>query len=123
MIIIYGTFPNYNNFVAAANRNRFAANAMKHKAQTEIIRQLNLHELKPFEPPIWIEYTFYEKNKRRDKDNVAGFFHKVFQDALVELQLLPDDGWHFIEGWSDQFGIDKEYPRIEINIWEAYGND
>lgn len=32
---------------------------------------------------------------------------------------LPDDSWNYISGFSDDFFVDKENPRIEIEIVET----
>lgn len=73
---------------------------------------------KPLKTPIKLDYLFCEENRRRDHDNVAGFFHKVFQDSLVKAGLLEDDGWDEISGWRDDFTIDKNHPRVEVMIFE-----
>lgn len=65
---------------------------------------------------IFIEYNFYEPNTKRDKDNISGYFHKIFQDALVECGVIPDDGWNTIKGMTDYFDVDKGNPRIEVVI-------
>lgn len=71
-----------------------------------------------FKKPIHIHYHFYEPNTRRDKDNISGYFHKIFQDALVDKGIIPNDGWKYISGMSDSFGVDRKNPRIEITIRE-----
>ena len=118
-IIVPGRYPGLNEFIDA-NRikkgkwNR--GNTMKQRDQ-RAIRQYIPHGLK-FQKRIFIEYYFYEPNARRDKDNIAGYFHKVFQDALVQAGCIANDGWHEIKGWSDNFDVDKAYPRIEVVIKE-----
>ena len=71
-----------------------------------------------FTKKIFIEYNFFEPNTRRDKDNISGYFHKIFQDALVECGCIPDDGWKYIKGMTDYFDVDARNPRIEIVIEE-----
>lgn len=68
---------------------------------------------------IFIEYNFFEPDTRRDKDNISGYFHKIFQDALVQAGCIPDDGWKTIRGMADYFEVDKNYPRIEVIIEEV----
>lgn len=68
--------------------------------------------------PVYMEYTWYEPNKRRDKDNISSFGRKVIQDALVNDAVLSDDGWKHVVGFSDRFDVDKENPRIEVLIRE-----
>ncbi len=67
-----------------------------------------------------MRYTWYERSRRRDKDNISAFGRKVIQDSLVrELHVLQNDGWSNIEGFSDRFRVDKARPRVEIEIVEA----
>lgn len=42
----------------------------------------------------------------------------VIQDALVKAKIITDDGWKNIIGFSDEFYVDKENPRIEVVIEE-----
>ena len=52
------------------------------------------------EEPVFMEYRWYEKNRRRDLDNISSFGRKVIQDALVQTHVLQNDGWKEIEGFS-----------------------
>ena len=61
---------------------------------------------------------WYEKNKKRDLDNISSFGRKVIQDALVDNGTLKNDGWENVVGFSDTFYIDKDNPRIEVIITE-----
>lgn len=120
LITIPGRFPGLNQYVDA-NRRRHgqwsAGNAMKQRDQ-HIICQYIPKGLK-FKRRIFIEYNFFEPNTKRDKDNISGYFHKVFQDALVQSGCIPNDGWKVIRGFADYFEVDKGYPRIEIRIEET----
>ena len=71
-----------------------------------------------FKKPVIIAYHFFEPNSKRDKDNIAGYFHKIFQDALIQAGIIENDGWKYIKGFSDDFDVDKANPRIEIEIRE-----
>ena len=117
-ITIIGRFASLNEYTDACRRNPKAGNNMKKAAEREIVAQLKAQRVQPFSRPIRIAYTFFETNKRRDKDNISGFFHKVFQDSLVKAHLIPDDGWRYIEGFSDDFDTDK-HAHIEIRISEV----
>ena len=56
------------------------------------------------------------QDKRTDPDNIAAGGRKVILDGLVEGGILPDDGWGDVEGFSDTFAVDKENPRVEVEI-------
>jgi Holliday junction resolvase RusA-like endonuclease len=118
-ITIIGRFPSLNEYIEANRIHRQKGNKMKRQSQREIAWQL-LAQLKKthIDKPVTLEYTFYEPNKKRDLDNVSGYFHKVFQDALVECKVIHNDSWHYITGFSDKFYVDNKNPRIEIIIKE-----
>lgn len=122
---IHGTFPSLNEFIAA-NRSRRGnwskGNQMKQEDQEIIVLYLRKERVgfqSRLHPPVFIRYHFFEKNLRRDLDNISGYFHKVFQDALVAAGILEDDSPKFITGMSDSFSVDRKNPRIEIEIEEA----
>lgn len=122
-VIIDGRYPSMNQFIEA---NRIGkgkwnkGNRMKQECQDEISYYINaqLHKVH-IDKPIYLEYTFYEPNKKRDLDNISGFFHKIFQDALVHCGIIHNDSWHYITGFSDEFLVDSNCPRIEITIKEV----
>ncbi len=74
------------------------------------------------EKPVHMKYRWYEKNKRRDKDNISSYGRKVIQDSLVYSHVLKNDGWKEITGFSDEFFVDADNPRIEVLIREV-GDD
>ena len=116
---IDGRLPSLNDYCKAERSGYHAANKMKHSYQTLISAYIRRSRLKPIKYPVKIIYRFYEANKRRDKDNIAGIAHKFIQDALVNDGILEDDGWDYVIGFSDEFYIDKKNPRIEVELWEV----
>lgn len=111
--------PGLNDYVHECRKNPYSGAQMKRIAQ-EICEWSAKQQCKvQFKKPVRIRYTFYEKDRRRDKSNIAAFGVKVIEDALVNLQILKDDGWKYIEGYSLDFGIDKARPRIEVEISET----
>lgn len=69
--------------------------------------------------PIYVIFNFYEQKPDRDKDNISGWFHKVFFDALQAAGVIADDGWANVDGYEDHFGIDAQSPHITIYIEET----
>ena len=119
-LIIKGRFPGLNDFISANRTSPHVGNRMKQDNQDiciwSIRQQLrNLHIL----APVFIKYYWYEQSKKRDLDNISSFGRKVIQDALVKTNVLEDDGWKQIKGFSDNFYLDKKEPRIEIIITEV----
>ena len=117
--IIDGRLPSLNDYCKAERSGYHAANTMKHRCQALIAAHIKRSKIKPIKCPIRILYRFYEPNKRRDKDNIAGVAHKFIQDALVQCGIIKDDGWDYVVGFSDEFFIDKEKPRIEVFLFEV----
>lgn len=70
--------------------------------------------------PVIIHYEWYEPNRKRDLDNIAGFGHKVIQDALVECGVLENDGWKEVIGFTDTFYVART-PKIVVELEEVYG--
>lgn len=123
-VIVMGRFPSLNEWVEACKVQRGkwnAGNAMKQKDQKKICMYLaeRMKKGTKLRPRIFIEYTFFELNTRRDKDNISSYFHKIFQDALVQMGYIEDDGWKYIKGMADYFEVDSKNPRVEIVIQEG----
>lgn len=115
---IPGTLPGLNEYLQAERRRKGrynAGNEMKQHWQTYITAYIRRDiGRKRIEDPVRIHYTFYEPSKRRDLDNIAAAAHKFIQDALVKSGVIPDDGWKYVRGFTDEFQIDKKNPRIEV---------
>jgi len=119
-IIINGRFPGINEYTSACRTHKQKGGALKKNSQNEIQWQLSGQCKKlNIAKPVHLNYNFFEKDKRRDLDNISGFFHKIFQDALVQCGILKNDNWHCITGFSDAFYVDAKRPRIEIIIKEV----
>jgi len=63
-----------------------------------------------------VRFLFFEKNKRRDPDNISSIARKSILDGLVKAGILPTDGWKCIAGLEDRFHIDNQRPRVEVEI-------
>lgn len=119
LLTIPGTLPNLNDYIAAERTNRYKGVKMK-RDNGNIVMVAIRHCLRGVrvEKTVYMKYTWYEPNKRRDKDNISSFGRNVIQDALVQCGVLKDDGWKYVVGFSDRFDVDKENPRIEVLIKE-----
>jgi Holliday junction resolvase RusA-like endonuclease len=119
LLTIPGTLPNLNDYIAAERANRHKGAKMKLGSGNIVsaaIRQCMRGVM--VEKPVFIEYTWIEPSRRRDKDNISSFGRKVIQDALVQCGVLKDDGWKYVVGFSDRFEVNRENPRIEVLIKE-----
>jgi len=118
ILTIPGQLPGLNQYIDAerGGGGKYRADAMKKRAQKSIIAaaKRQLHGVR-FTSPVAMHYTWYEPNRKRDKDNIA-FAKKFVQDALVVAGVLENDGWRHIEGFTDNFAVDAKNPRVEVTI-------
>lgn len=119
VLTIPGRLPGLNEYTSACRTSYQAGNKMKQESQDVVkwsIRQRirGVH----FTKPVFLMFTFYERDKRRDRDNVASYARKVIQDALVSMGTIEDDGWDYITGYLDRFKVDNKNPRIVVEFIE-----
>lgn len=119
-LVIPCQLPGLNDYIGALDKSRHAGAALKKEAQrtVELCARTQLRKFRPT-GPVWMKYTWYERNKRRDKDNISSFGRKVIQDGLVKVGVLENDGWKHVEGFSDRFQVDEKRPRVEVEIIEV----
>lgn len=67
--------------------------------------------------PLMVKITWHEPNRRRDVDNIQ-FAVKFILDALVELQVIDDDSQKCITSINHKVVVDKDNPRIEVELEE-----
>lgn len=116
-VTIPGRLPSFNEYISAERRNRFIAAEMK--SEKQYLAGLYIRKCLPgvrIDRPVYIHYWWVEPNMRRDPSNICAFGRKVIEDALVQQHVLRDDGWDEIAGFADHFLIDKDNPRIEVEI-------
>ena len=118
-LTINGRLPGLNEYTDACRTNPRAGAKMKLAAQ-ELVMWHILSQVRGqrFTKPVFLLFTFYEQDRRRDRDNVSSFARKVIQDALVKCDVLHDDGWDYVTGYLDRFEVDKNEPRIVVEFIE-----
>lgn len=118
-LTIPGRLPGLNEYTEACRTSAHKGGKMKRDAQELVMWQIMAQMRRVrFEKPVFLLFTFYEKDRRRDKDNVSSFARKVIQDALVNCNTLPDDGWDYVTNYLDQFRVDSKNPRIVVEFIE-----
>lgn len=118
-LIIPGRLPGLNEYIDAERNNKYKAAKMKRDSEDIVMFNARRCRLKAFHGAVVMKYRFYEKDRRRDKDNISSYGRKIIQDALVKSKIIRNDGWNDIAGYSDTFEVDKKNPRIEIDIEEV----
>ena len=114
-LTIPGRLPGLNEYIKAMNSNRYVGAKMK-KTNTELVAWLCKEQKLGHCTPVEIIFTWYEPNKKRDKDNVCAGGRKFILDGLVQAGVLDGDGWKGYGDFDDRFEIDKKQPRIEVEL-------
>jgi hypothetical protein len=112
-LIIPHELTDLNTYIDAERSNKYQAALIK-RNMTGLVT-LYARRLKPAKTPVRITYHWYCKNRRKDKSNIA-FAKKFIEDGLIKAGVLKNDGWNDIEGFTDKFYIDKENPRVEVEL-------
>lgn len=130
-LIINGDLPSLNEYTKA-NRSKWGqalGAQMKRDAEKLISLYIKAQKLTDvsYTRPVRLDFRWYMENGRKDPDNVC-FAKKFILDALVRNGVLENDNFAHIKGFTDEFFIDKENPRIEIDItfehqWHKGGDD
>lgn len=118
-LVIPGRLPGLNEFIEANRAHTQKGAAMKRQSQELVMWQIRAQlRKKHITKPVFLLFTFYEQDRRRDRDNVSSFARKVIQDALVKCGVLHDDGWDYVTGYLDKFEVDSGKPRIVVEFIE-----
>lgn len=121
-LIIHGRLPGLNELIDAERRHRQLGAKLKRQAEN-VVRMYIRQQLRGYKPktPVTLYYYYYEPNRKRDKDNISAFAHKVIQDSLVKEGIIDNDGWDYVKDFFVRFYVDKGFPRIEVEIVENEG--
>lgn len=111
------SFPSLNDYIYKCRCSPIVGNNFKKKHQR--FYGSFLPPCKTFKGAVRIKMIFYLNTRKKDPDNVAGFFTKVFLDAMVCQQVIHNDAYEDIKGISYEFEYDKKTPRIEVEIEEV----
>ena len=110
---IKGRLTGLNDYIQAERSNRFKA--AKIKKDDQFIVSLAINRLEPQKCPCALNIRWVEKDMRRDADNIS-FALKFIQDALVKRGIIPDDSRKYINEIHHTYAVDKENPRIEVEM-------
>lgn len=71
-----------------------------------------LCKLPQFKKPIKLHFTWIEKNKRRDLDNISAVGKKFILDTLQICGKLKNDNLNYVVGFSDDVMFEEDYGII-----------
>ena len=119
-IVIPHELIDLNNYVNAERANRFQGAKLKKRytrlcalaVKSAIKQGLAVTET---DMPVDLHFTWYVPSKRKDKDNIA-FGKKFILDGMLQAGLIENDGWKQIGNFTDTFVVDKENPRVVVEI-------
>lgn len=112
-VFIKGRFPGLNEMTLTARGNKFAAGKEK-KTHTERVAWACAH-LYPIKKGDFV-FTWYEKDKRRNPDNIAAAKKYIF-DGLQQAKVIKNDGWKEVLSFKDQFVV-SEIEGVLVEIYE-----
>lgn len=111
-LTIPGELPTMNEIVAVSKKHHMAYASMK-KKYTDLVH-LHASNLPKVDRADFL-IIWYCKNRRKDKDNImAGA--KFILDGLVNAGVIENDGWAQVGNIFHVFKVDKDNPRVEIEI-------
>lgn len=93
--------PDLNEYIDSCRSSKYKGNELKNITDDSIIWVLKPKKIK-IDCPVFLNFIWYEKTMKRDKDNVA-FAKKFIMDAMQKAGMLPNDNNQYILGFSDRF--------------------
>ena len=72
--------------------------------------------------PIRCTYHIYTADKRHDRSNLYSAIEKSFLDALQIAKVIKNDGWDDVLDSIFHTEVDKEKPRVIVEI-EVLGKE
>lgn len=69
-----------------------------------------------FEYPVLLIFRVYEGKRMRDWSN---YQIKAHEDGLVRAGVLPDDNRKYVRGGMILTYVDKDNPRLEVEVWDV----
>lgn len=117
-LVIPGKLPGTNEIIDAAKggRGRYQPYAQMKEEYTNLVAFLA--KQLPHCEKATLKITWYEPNRKRDPDNIMGG-QKFILDGLVLAGIIPNDSQKYIAGIIHRFRVDKQNPRVEVEIIDA----
>ncbi len=116
---IPGPLPGLNEILSAkANRYKrgFSEYTALKRRWTGIIQLYASSQNFPSRDCGHFTYIFRERDQRRDPSNFMAGGHKLIEDALQGLRLLPNDGWKQVLSIQDEWLVDKASPGVTLFV-------
>lgn len=105
-----------NEYTGENRVSRYEGGKCKHKNEKIIRICIRNCRLKKISGAYYVKFFWHEKNKRRDKDNVA-FAKKFILDALQKEAITKGDGNKYLLGFEDHFVYGNQ-QGVVVEIYE-----
>lgn len=112
---IPGRIPSLNTTLKLGRHNQYSQAFRRREIKGLIIGWVRAAQIPKFTGRVNIRVKWFEKDKRRDYDNISAGF-KVIADALVITGRIQGDSQRWMGPPQHDFAIDKENPRIEVTV-------
>lgn len=111
--------PSLNDLINKCRTHKQAGAAFKRAIEEELCWQIKQQGVKKVKKgPVTANVTWYEKDRRRDKDNVISS-QKYIWDSLVRMKVLPNDNWEWIDQINTKVHLsDNHKYRVVVEIIE-----
>ena len=113
-LFIPGRFPDFKKIIAAAKSSPHQYADMKRNWTGIVYYEILQADLRKM-GQAFIKLTWYERDKRRDPDNIVVAKKFIF-DGLVQSGILPTDSRKGIMGWQETvvYGSRKQGVEMEL---------
>jgi len=102
-------FPSLNDYAKALRKHYLRGADMKREVQADTC--VFIKRIKKFDKPVFLKFHWVEPNRKRDLDNIASS-KKFVLDALVNQDILEDDGPDYVIGFQDTFEYGDDYKLV-----------
>lgn len=121
-LFIPGPLPSLNDLIDAAKGKGGTGvgySTLKHRWTEAVFWRAKAARLPALER-IFVRFTWVEKDRSRNPDNIAAGGRKPSLDGLVQAKVIKNDGWKQVAGWIDAFVVGAPAGvRLEIYSEEA----
>lgn len=114
---IAGRLPSYNEYINSCRRAWYIGASFKKKQTKRVSMELIAAGVPKFTRPVLMHFRWFERDRRRDRDNIRSG-EKYIMDALTERERITNDTQKWVIDSHHEILLDKQNPRIEIDIEE-----
>lgn len=119
-IIFHGTWRSANEIITDERKGRFVGAKARDEELSRAVAMAMIWKTTskidfPITEKVDFAFMWFAPNKRKDPDGLT-WGKKVIIDSLVTAGILSDDGWENTGYITHDFDVDKDDPRVEVEI-------